>query len=180
MVLRWWTVATVGMALGEPLLVLDVDGVISPVGRSNAWNDLRMVEDAPYWLLISRSMGDALADLPAERVWLTSWDHLANEWVAPALGWSPLPVVEWPDGPRARPNHLKLEGLEAFLDPSPDPPERLVWCEDTLADPGLEGAAREALSDIHHLLLAPDPAVGLTPEDIHGIERFLRSGTGTG
>lgn len=157
----------------DRLLVLDVDGVISPLARSDAWPDLRMVEGAPYWLLVSRAMGDALAELPADRVWLTSWDHLANEWVAPALGWSPLPVVEWPSGPGARPHHLKLEGLEGLLDSLPEPPEAVAWCEDTLGDPQLEEAAHASLAGIDHRLVAPEPAVGLTPRDISDLARFL-------
>src|SRR5690606_41282074 len=40
--------------------------------------------------------GAALLALPYRPVWATTWEHDANEVLAPLLGLPELPVVEWP------------------------------------------------------------------------------------
>lgn len=164
--------------MSDTLLLLDVDGVLSPLGLPETWPDFRPVPDAPYWLVVSPRMGEALAALPATRYWLTSWDELANEWVAPALGWSPLPVVDWPDGPGPRPHVYKLDGLGGLLRSLTRRPAAVAWCEDALIDESLRQQAEELLGDVPHHLVAPDPQVGLTPDDIAGVREFLAAHTG--
>src|SRR5579859_7214416 len=66
-----------------PLLFLDVDGVVLPIGA-----DLDE---------LGVDLGRQLAALPAELVWATAWEHDANDELAPRLGLPALPVVEWPD-----------------------------------------------------------------------------------
>lgn len=67
--------------MSAPLLFLDVDGVVLPFGAE--LDDLR------------GDLGRRLADLPAELVWATAWEHAANHEIAPRLGLPRLPVVEW-------------------------------------------------------------------------------------
>ena len=162
---------------GAALLLLDVDGVLSPVGPSDVWADFVPVEDAPYLLQVSQQMADRLAALPATRAWLTSWDHLANEWVAPALGWDPLPVVAWPGGPAGpRDNDLKAQGLRALLSRLDEPPARVVWLDDVLTEGShLRELGRQVLGEVPHLMLAPEPTIGLTADQVDEVAAFLVS-----
>lgn len=154
------------------LLLLDVDGVISPLGPSTAWSDFRVVDDAPALLQVSRAMGDALTHLPAQRRWLTSWDGFANEWVAPALGWRKLPVVRWPGGPGGRPHKLKIDGFEDLLHALQVRPTAVAWCDDALT-PAMEQRARRLLGTVPLLPVTPDPLEGLTPEHVDALSAFL-------
>lgn len=159
-------------AVGLELLLLDVDGVISPLGRSTAWDDFRIVDAAPAALQVSRQMGDALAALPAQRRWLTSWDDHANAWVGPALGWKPLPVVRWPGGPGARPHKLKIEGFESLLRSLQVRPRAVAWCDDALTPPMVR-RARRLLGTVPLWTAVPEPLVGLTAEHVAECGAFL-------
>lgn len=78
---------------GRPLLLLDVDGVLCPIGdRSETLvsigaSHLRYEEETPQRL---RSLVDHFV-----LVWATSWEEEANEVVGPALGLPLLPVVRF-------------------------------------------------------------------------------------
>lgn len=160
-------------AAGRPWLILDVDGVVSPVAESSAWPDFRPVPGAPYWLRLSRSMGDALAALSARRLWLTTWDGAANDWVAPGLGWSPLPVIDRPRSPGDPPGRAKLAGLRERLAAADRPPSLVVWCEDWLARPAFRAAAERLLQGRAHRLVAPEPRTGLTPGELATVREVL-------
>jgi hypothetical protein len=67
--------------MSAPLLFLDVDGVVLPLGA-----DLDDLKD---------DLGRQLAALQGELVWATAWEHGANDMIAPRLGLPRLPVVEW-------------------------------------------------------------------------------------
>lgn len=67
--------------MSAPLLFLDVDGVVLPLGAE--------LDD------LGTDLGARLAALPGELVWATAWEHGANREIAPRLGLPQLPVVEW-------------------------------------------------------------------------------------
>ncbi|MQY06611.1 HAD domain-containing protein [Actinomadura macrotermitis] len=92
----------------EPLLYLDVDGVLNPedpAGRFTAHTvgslTLRIPDTHAAWL---RELSAAY-----ELIWATTWEHHANAYIAPLLGLPELPVVEFtayeprPDDPRCTP-----------------------------------------------------------------------------
>jgi hypothetical protein len=118
-------------------------------------------------------MGDALAGLDVERRWLTSWDHLANVHIAPYFGWEPLEVVAWPGGPAGpRPNRFKASGLRDRL-AGEDAGRPVVWVDDMLdAGSELRARAERVLVGRPHLVIAPQPEVGLTPGHIERIRDF--------
>lgn len=169
----------------RPLLALDVDGALSPLPRPDGtvdptWDDVARV-DSPFLLHLSRTLGDELAALGADRVWLTTWEHRANDVIVPHLGWEPLPVLTAParlDGPLLRGQRWKAGALDAYL-AEHDPPA-LVWVDDLLGQPGsdLRGEVDARLADdwldtLPHLLIGPDEHVGLSPADLTRIRAFL-------
>lgn len=83
----------------RPLLLLDVDGVLNPDRRpSEEWQKHRcMVDGRGYNLWLNPSQGKQLLALVdrvgCDLVWATSWEHHANQSIAPILGLPELPVI---------------------------------------------------------------------------------------
>ncbi|KOX17915.1 hypothetical protein ADK67_37630 [Saccharothrix sp. NRRL B-16348] len=100
------------------LLLLDVDGPLNPYAanphrrpegyrtfrhtRRGTWHtgrDARRYKGLRVWLNpdhggLLRALAD---DTGLELVWATTWMHLANTLVAPAIGLPELPVIEFPE-----------------------------------------------------------------------------------
>ncbi|MFC7717474.1 HAD domain-containing protein [Nonomuraea recticatena] len=83
----------------KPLLLVDVDGVLNPFSRASP--DFRRYECTigpdSYTVHLNLRHGARLMELAlktgSELVWATTWEHNANEWIAPRLGLPELPVV---------------------------------------------------------------------------------------
>jgi hypothetical protein len=87
----------------RPWLFLDVDGVLLPFAdRRTGARALGSAPDAgtvtnPLIARLATSIGAALARLPYDLAWATTWGSEANAGLTAALGLPLLPVVEWPD-----------------------------------------------------------------------------------
>lgn len=92
----------------RPLLFLDVDGTVLPIGApprprpggSPAFPVGPTPEDIAAYPDLSRidpAHGRRLAALPCDLVWATAWMSDANDVIAPSLGLPDLPWVEWPE-----------------------------------------------------------------------------------
>ena len=83
--------------MASPLLLLDVDGVLSPTRRPTPdWRPHTVVADGvPHRLWLNPRHGPRLLDLArrcgAELVWATPWEHDANVEIAPRIGLPTLP-----------------------------------------------------------------------------------------
>lgn len=170
-------------------LVLDVDGVVAPVDDRHGAQEWRPPADDDWgdWQVIaaglgapiSRRLGEALAQLPAKKIWLTSWGAMANrEELLSTLGWTtPLPVAAVDDGPGWR----KSAALARLIGKMPPDrrPDRLVWIDDQLLDfrdevrDTLLGMLEDGSLPDAVLLIAPAATRGLTRADIDLIGRFL-------
>lgn len=83
----------------KPLLLLDVDGVLNPMGRPAP--DFRRyrctIGDDVYTVHLNPRHGRRLLELAlvtgSELVWATTWEHHANDWIAPRIGLPSLPVI---------------------------------------------------------------------------------------
>jgi HAD domain in Swiss Army Knife RNA repair proteins len=152
----------------KPLLFMDIDGVLSLFGfRSDS-------RPAGTWLnvdgivhLISATATEHLQRLGAayEVVWCSGWEEKANEHLVGALALGgPLPYLSFPPGDGAR--HWKLAAIEAHA------AERaLAWVDDAHDD----GCHAWALGrGAPTLLVATDPAVGLTEAQVDELERWAR------
>jgi hypothetical protein len=146
----------------RPLLLVDVDGVISlfgfPLDRRPAGGFL-MVDGIAHFL--SGTAGDHLRELSAvfELIWCTGWEEKANDYLPQALGLDgPLPYIPL-NGHALPAAHWKLAGIDAFA-----APERPVaWIDDAHDDACIAWAeARPAPT----LLVGTQPPTGITAEHV--------------
>ena len=160
----------------RPLIILDVDGTVSPLGDKSPWKDAENLPGSVYDILVSREMGRRLEALPGRRVWLSDWGWKANASVAPCLGWEqPIPAFSRPlrnrDAWDVDQDHWwKLAAARDLVEEFRVP---FVWADDHLKDnPEVKRWAQR--SGLPHLLLRPDSRVGLTPSDLTRMEAFCR------
>lgn len=170
----------------RPLLLIDVDGPLNPYAakahrrpagyqtfrfmtprweaaqrrRLRAWGmpDKR-VKPLRVWL--NAEHGTALAALPFELVWATTWEQEANDYVAPVLGLPSLPFIAWPD-PRPEPGggvFWKTPEIVAWAKG-----RSFAWIDDEITD--ADHAWVRAHHDGRALLHRIDPRFGLTVDDL--------------
>jgi hypothetical protein len=145
-----------------PLLLIDVDGVVSLFGFDQTEppeGRFTFVDGLPHYL--SAGAGARLARLDAtfECVWCTGWEDRADEHLPYLLGvprgWPHLSFAQEPL-PDA---HWKLSAIEAYT--GPDRP--VAWIDDAHDDDCHAWAQRRRGPT---LLIATDPAVGITDEHV--------------
>jgi hypothetical protein len=153
--------------MDPPLLLIDVDGVISlfgfdpdrrPDGR------FEMVDGIAHFL--SATAGEHLRRLceSYEPAWCTGWEEKANEYLPHALGLpGPFPHLSFAGATPHANGHWKLPAIDGYAGP-----ERAVAWIDDAHDEHCEvwAAARAGPT----LLVSTHPAVGLTGEHV---ERLL-------
>jgi hypothetical protein len=152
-------------------LFLDIDGVLNPwaaPGCPPGYAEHRW-RRRKAWL--SAAHGPALLtlaeDTGLELVWATSWGDDANRLVGKAIGLPQLPVVTFA-GPHADTGpDWKFAAVGRFAYGRP-----LAWFDDDFA---LRAGARErflARRDQPTLLVAVDPAAGLTGAHLDAVARW--------
>jgi hypothetical protein len=141
-----------------PLLLVDVDGVISlfgfepdtcPPGR------FATVDGIHHYL--SATAGEHLRRLSGafELVWCTGWEEKANEYLPHALELpGPLPYLTLDGEPGMGKRHWKLEAIERHAGPH----RPLAWIDDD--HEGCEQWAEQRPGPT--LLVTSDPAAGIT------------------
>jgi hypothetical protein len=169
----------------RPLLLVDVDGPLNPYAakphqRPQGYETHRLL--TPRWEAAERARlaayglpnkrpkplrvwlnpehGPALAALPFELVWATTWEGEANGYVSPILGLPHLPVIAWPS-PRPQPEGKVFWKTPVITDWAAGRP--FAWIDDEITE-----ADRAWVTVVHSspaLLHRIDPAVGLLPED---------------
>ena len=155
------------MSDSNPLLLVDVDGVISLFGFDRAApppGNPAVVEGIPHWL--SSDAGRHLADLREhfECVWCTGWEDRANDHLPHLLGLAgPFPYLRL--APPGSPRHWKLDAIDAHA--GADRP--VAWIDDDL-DERCEAWAAERPGPT--LLVRTDPAVGLTGDHVERLRAW--------
>ena len=150
--------------LDKPLLLVDVDGVISLWGFASdrrPGGTFVSVDGIPHFL--SEEAGRHLLDLAGafDLVWCTGWEEKANEYLPHALGIpGPLPFLRFDDHEVAAgettPGHWKLSAIDAYAGDRP-----LAWVDDAFNDACHDWAAARGVPT---LLVTTEPVSGLTRE----------------
>jgi hypothetical protein len=159
----------------KPLLFVDIDGVLSLFGflsdsrPPGTWINVDGVVH-----LISATASEHLQRLAVvyDLVWCSGWEEKANEHLLRVLMLAgPLPFLTFSQAstgsaPAPEARHWKLAAIEAHAGERP-----LAWVDDAHDDGCRAWAtARPAPT----LLVATDPAVGLTHAQVLALERWSR------
>jgi hypothetical protein len=168
-----------GQASDRPLLLVDVDGVISLWGfeRSAAPAGAFLTVDGMLHFL-SATAGAHLLRLAEtfELVWCTGWEERANEYLPSALGLpGPLPFLSFDRNPGRGHAHWKLAAIEAHAGAH----RSLAWIDDAFNDACHAWAAARPGPT---LLEPTHPATGLTSRHVRRLASWAaraRAGTMT-
>jgi hypothetical protein len=158
--------------LRKPLLLVDIDGVISLFGFDPARppaGRFETVDGITHFL--SASAGEHLRSVADEfeLVWCSGWEEKANEYLPFALSLSgPLPYLRFDRDVGRTHAHWKL----AAIDECAGPRRPLAWIDDAHDEACSEWAlAREAPT----LLISTEPAVGLTDAHVAQLRAWARA-----
>ncbi len=158
--------------MDRPLLLIDVDGVISLFGFDPALppaGRFELVDGIAHFL--SATAGEHLLELAQdfELAWCTGWEEKANEYLPLALGIpAALPYVTFDPVERPASAHWKLSSIEAYAGPS----RPLAWIDDAHDERCAAWAQARAAPT---LLVATEPAVGLTEAHVAKLLSWARS-----
>ncbi len=153
-----------------PILLIDIDGVISLFGFDPAVppeGKLLLVDGIPHFL--SSAVAGQLQRLRAdfELVWCSGWEEKADEYLPLALGLpAGLPHLTF-DGPGDG-RHWKLAAIERYAGPH----RAIAWIDDAFDDSCHRWATRRPGPTE---LVLTDPAVGLTAEHADHLRRWARA-----
>ena len=157
--------------MNRPLLLIDVDGVISLFGFDPAHRPeghFEVVDGIAHFL--SATAGEHLRQLSEqfEPAWCTGWEEKANDYLPHALGLpGPYPHLSFADATPIADGHWKLAAIDAYA--GPDRP--VAWIDDA-HDERCERWAAERLGPT--LLVGTDPAVGLTDDHVERLLAWAR------
>ena len=153
----------------KPLLLLDIDGVISLFGfepdvrPDGSWH---LIEGIAHFLSSTAPAHlQRLADC-FDPVWCSGWEERADEHLPALLGVPSIPHLSFDRNPGRANAHWKLAAIEEHAGARP-----LAWVDDALDDTCDEWAAGRPAPT---LLMRTDPAVGLTDDGVEELVRWAR------
>jgi hypothetical protein len=138
----------------RPLLLMDVDGVLSPFPDLPDGFEEHVFSDEEEPVRLTRVHGEWLTELGEvfEIAWATGWGTEANRLLSPFFGLPEYPVVVVPSV-RFVPAD-KVPAVAAFAGERP-----AAWVDDIVTPEALEWAAAR---DAPTFFVETDPAIGLT------------------
>lgn len=175
-----------------PILAIDIDGVLAPLGASkkhrkrggfaevSGWRSKVRRAPGSTWipyssLHLARRHGDMLAEFSAEHdvelVWGSLWQANANTVVAPVLGLPRLPYVDFHAHPERR--FWKFPAMAEYAAGRP-----LAWLDDGFARKSWHRAVSgfdRARRNLPTLLHPIRPDVGVTAGDLAEVASWLKT-----
>jgi hypothetical protein len=157
----------------QPLLAVDVDGVISLFGfeepLTEAPGELHLIDGLAH--CISRAAGERLARLAEhyELVWATGWEERANDYLPELLGLpGELPYLTFGGNARFGTAHWKIDAIAAYAGDRP-----VAWIDDSIDDScRLWARSREAPT----LLVEVDSRRGLEEGHVDALMSWVKDG----
>jgi hypothetical protein len=155
----------------KPLLLVDVDGVISLFGFTpdeRPAGSFLTVDGIPHYL--SAAAGDHLCRLQDrfELVWCTGWEERANEYLPHALGLpGPLHHLTFDGAPGWEDRHWKLDAIDAHAGRH----RPVAWIDDDHDDCHEWATGRPGPT----LLLTTEPTTGITQRHVAELERWAQA-----
>ncbi len=172
----------------EPILAVDVDGVISlfgfdppivPGNLPGPPGSLRyeLIDGSPH--VISIAAGERLCRLAGsfEMVWATGWQDRANDRLGPMLGLPQMQVVRF-DAPEATadtPAHWKLAALDRFVGDRP-----IAWIDDSFDESCFEWCEAREAGRSPTLLVPTEPDRGLEEGHVAALDAWAGTLPGKG
>ncbi len=161
--------------LSRPLLMVDVDGVISLFAGAAGPRERRPEEGRWHSIdgMVHFLSATAAAHLLAlgedfELVWATGWEERADEHLPHLLGLPRgLPFLRFERAVGRANAHWKLDAIDAYAGG-----RALAWVDDALGPACEEWAAARSAPT---LLVQTDPELGLTAEHAAALTRWARS-----
>jgi len=156
----------------EPLLLVDVDGVISLFGfdpSSPPPGQFVLVDGIPH--LISATAGDHLRTLAAayELAWCTGWEEKADEHLRHLLALpNSCPHLTFDGAASFERAHWKLAAIDSYAGPK----RPVAWIDDA-HDEACRGWASARASPT--LLVTTEPAVGITEGHVAQLLKWCQS-----
>ena len=158
----------------RPLLMVDIDGVISLFGVAldgrglpAREGSLQTIDGMPHFLSSSAAAHLLRLADDYELVWASGWEERANEHLPHLLGLPPaLPFLRFERALGRAHAHWKLAAIERYAGA-----RALAWVDDSFNDACHEWARARAAPT---LLVATDPALGLTADEASLLARWAR------
>lgn len=149
----------------KPLLLLDVDGVLCPIGPGPGEHMHTLVVDE-WPIVFSEALPSRLRRLSEcfQLVWATSWERAANRALAPVLGLPELPFVSFAGVSARRGRTWKLPAVRRFIRDRP-----IAWLDDELGHDAHQWAHRRLEPT---LLIDVNPAWGLAEAHVRVLVEF--------
>ncbi len=146
----------------DPLLFVDIDGVISLFGfepSDRPPGEFHSVDGIPHLLSANAANSLRLLNPHFELVWCSGWEEKANEYLPRLLGLpGPLPHLEFDRNPGRSHAHWKLDPIDRYASSRP-----LAWIDDALDEDCRAWAdARPAPT----LLVQTEPARGIGEREV--------------
>jgi len=153
----------------KPLLMVDIDGVISLFGASGhgRQGSFHSIDGIPHFL--SSSAAAHLLGLAEhfDLVWASGWEDRAEEYLPHLLGLpAGLPFLRFERSPGTTNAHWKLAAIDAYAGLRP-----LAWIDDAFNEACHEWAAERAAPT---LLVRTEPENGLTMREARLLAAWAR------
>lgn len=155
---------------GKPLLMVDIDGVLSLFGFAGSPpvdGSFHQIDGIPHFLSSAAAAHLLALSEIFDPVWASGWEEKANEHLPHLLGLpAPLPFLRFPRSPASSNAHWKLDSIDAYAGR-----RALAWIDDSF-NPACHAWAKARPAPT--LLLATMPERGLTASEAELLADWAR------